>query len=134
MATNQNISSRTASREGLGSIRTASTICLIAGIWFFVSPWVYNAYMHGNAWNNWIVGGLIVLWSAIRLIRPAYSTGLSWYNTVCGAWVFCSPWIYGYIVHSDRWINSMCVGFVVMVFSIMSARVGARSQAAPLHG
>lgn len=133
MAANQNVSSR-AARDGLGTIRAASTICLICGIWFFVSPWVYGAYMHGNAWNSWIVGGLIVLWSVVRLIRPAYSTGLSWYNTVCGAWVFCSPWIYGYTAHTGRWINSMCVGFIVIVFSIVSARVGGRSHAAPIQG
>lgn len=53
---------------------------------------------------------------------------------VCGAWVFCSPWIYGYIVHTDRWINSMCFGLIVMVFSIVSVSVGARNHAAPVHG
>jgi hypothetical protein len=39
----------------IGGIRAASVICLLAGIWLFVSPWVYGAYTSGNAWNSWIV-------------------------------------------------------------------------------
>jgi hypothetical protein len=32
----------------LGSIKAVSTICLLAGIWFFVSPWIYRAEMDAN--------------------------------------------------------------------------------------
>jgi hypothetical protein len=134
MSASGNVNVRAASRNGLGSIRAASVICLICGIWFFVSPWVYGAYMHGNAWNSWIVGGLIVLWAVVRLMRPAYSTGLSWYNTVCGIWVFCSPWIYGYVNQTGRFINSLCIGIIVIIFSIVSARLAGRSHTAPLRG
>ncbi len=80
----------------LGGIRAASVICLLAGIWLFVSPWVYGAYTSGNAWNSWIVGAAIFLLACVRVARPAYSTAISWVNLVLGIWVFFSPWIYGY--------------------------------------
>src|SRR5581483_8103742 len=101
--------------------RAASTICLLAGIWFFVSPWVYGAAGSPNAWNSWIVGGVMFIVAVIRLSRRAYSGGLSWLNTILGIWAFFSPWIYGYVGNSGRFINSLCVGVIVFVLSIVSA-------------
>jgi hypothetical protein len=112
--------------SGLAAAKAASTICLLAGIWFFVSPWVYGAYTNPTAWNSWIVGGLMVLFGTIRLGRPAYSTILCWCNMILGIWTFCSPWIYGYAsTNQGRFINSLCVGVIVFVFSIVSLRISA---------
>jgi hypothetical protein len=59
---------------------------------------------------------------AVRLGRPLYSAGLSWLNTLLGIWVFFSPWIYGYAGNTGRLINSLCVGAIVFVLSIVAAR------------
>jgi hypothetical protein len=115
----------------IGAIRAASVICLLAGIWLFVSPWVYGAYTNGNAWNAWVVGVAIFLLSLLRVTRPAYSTGISWVNVVLGAWVFCSPWIYGYFVNTGRFINSLCVGAVVFIFALVSGIGATRLSAVP---
>ncbi len=110
--------------SSLSAAKAASTICLLAGIWLFVSPWVYGAYTNANAWNCWIVGGFMILFGIVRIARPAYSTALSWCNMILGIWTFCSPWIYGYAgTNTGRFINSLCVGVVVFVFSIISARI-----------
>jgi hypothetical protein len=110
----------------LGAAKAVSTICLLAGIWLFVSPWVYGAYTNANAWNSWIVGGFMILFAIVRIARPAYSTVLSWCNMVLGIWTFFSPWIYGYAgTNTARFINSLCVGVIVFVFSIASARIAA---------
>lgn len=120
--------------DGLAMVRAASIICLLAGIWFFVSPWVYGAYRSGNAWNSWIVGGVIVIFGAIRLSRPVYSVALSWCNMVLGIWAFFSPWIYGYMAaNMGRFINSLCVGVIVFVFAIISARVSSSHNITPTH-
>lgn len=111
----------------LGGIRAASVICLLAGIWLFVSPWVYGAYTSGNAWNSWIVGAAIFLLACVRVSRPAYSTAISWVNLVLGIWVFFSPWIYGYAgVNAGRFINSLCVGVIVFVFALTSGVVASK--------
>jgi hypothetical protein len=114
----------------IGSIRAASIICLLAGIWLFVSPWVYGATGE-NRWNSWLVGAAIFLLGIVRVTRPAYSTGISWVNAVLGAWVLCSPWIYGYAANSGRLINSVCVGFVVLVCALASGIGGSRLVAVP---
>lgn len=119
---------------GLSAAKAASTICLLAGIWLFVSPWVYGAYTSVNAWNCWIVGGFMILFGIIRIVRPAYSTVLSWSNMILGIWIFCSPWIYGYAAtNTGRFINSLCVGVIVFVFSIVSARISEPRNAPPAN-
>ncbi len=120
------------SNTRLNGVRTASTIVLLAGIWFFVSPWVYGAYMHPNAWNSWIVGAVMFILGCTRVARPAYTTALSWCNTVLGIWAFFSPWIYGYTGDEGRFINSLCVGVIVFVLSIASATIAARINAVPV--
>ncbi len=125
---------RAEARAGLGAARATSTICLLAGIWLFVSPWVYGAWLKGDAWNCWIVGGFMVLFGIVRMALPAYSTVLSWCNMILGIWTFCSPWIFGYTGNSGRFINSLCLGVIVFVFSIASARISGTRNAAPLSG
>jgi len=134
MMPNQHLNSRIHTPEnssGLVAAKAASTICLLAGIWFFISPWVYSGATNGNAWNNWIVGGFMILFSCFRLARPAYSANLGWVNLALGVWAFFSPWIYGYTGDQPKFINSMCVGVIVFVLSIISARVSTHTTAFP---
>jgi SPW repeat-containing protein len=99
--------------------RGASKIALLAGLWLFISPWIYGAYGNSDAWNGWIVGALIVFLALIRLNRPT-AIGLSWINSILGIWTFISPWIYGFTV-TGRLINSLFVGFIVFCASLVSA-------------
>lgn len=113
---------------GLGGAKAASTICMLAGIWFFISPWIYGAYQTQSAWNSWIVGAAVFLFGVVRMGRPAYSSLFSWFNMVLGIWAFCSPWIFGYVGNTGRFINSLCVGVIVFAFAIASARISNRSN------
>lgn len=105
----------------MGAMRVASTISLIAGLWFFVSPWVYGAPLTGNAWNSWMVGALVFILAATRLSYPQTTVGLSWFNSLLAIWIFCSPWIYGYTFNQGRFVNSLCVGVVLFICAIASA-------------
>ena len=117
----------------LGAAKAASTICLLAGVWLFVSPWVYGAANPGTApWNSWIIGGFMVLFGIMRIVRAAYSTILSWCNLILGIWIFFSPWIWHYVGNEGRFINSLCVGVIVFVFSIASA-MSSRKRNAVAH-
>ena len=103
------------------TVKGASGINVLAGIWLFVSAWVYGAYTLQNAWNNWIVGALIVILAAIRLSDPMKTAWASWINCALGIWTFASPWIYRYSGDTGRSINSMVVGVIVFVLAIISA-------------
>jgi hypothetical protein len=106
------------------TIRTASTINLLAGIWLFVSPWVYLAYRNPDSWNSWIVGAMIVILAAIRLGNPLGARGVSVLNMLLGIWTFASPWIYGYTGYTGRFINSLCVGVIVFAFGVVGSSMG----------
>jgi hypothetical protein len=122
-----------AANASYNGVRTASTIVLLAGIWYFVSPWIYGTYGQSNAWNAWVVGAIIFSLGCSRVARPALWIGLSWCNMVLGIWTFFSPWIYGYTGTQGRFVNSLCVGIVVFVLSIVSASISARTHAVPLR-
>ena len=102
-------------------VKGASTIALLAGIWLFLSAWVYGVSGTANAWNNWIVGALIIILAAIRLESSPFMSWVSWINCALGVWTFASPWIYGYTGNTDRFANSLVVGVIVFVFAICSA-------------
>jgi hypothetical protein len=112
--------------------KAASAVATLAGLWLFVSPWVYGATMNGDAWNNWIVGSFMVLFGFTQLARPADSGNLSWCNLILGLWTLVSPWIYGYTATSPgRFLNSLGVGTMVFLFSLTSAWVGPHRTAPP---
>ena len=91
-------------RKHLQTVRGASSVVLLAGLWFFISPWIYGAPMTANAWNGWIVGAAIVILAAIRVANPVHTTGLSWVNCILGVWAFISPWV-SFISPWGLWIQ-----------------------------
>lgn len=105
-------------------IKTTATISLLAGVWLFLSPWVYRVSSAPNAWNSWIFGILIVLFSLIRLWSPEGTRSLSVVNLILGAWTFVSPWVYGYMHDTGRFVNSLCVGAIVFVVAIIGSSMG----------
>jgi hypothetical protein len=99
-------------------------LAFLVALWFFASPWVYGAYHNADSWNSWIVGGVMAIIAASRAgssTRAAASA--MWVNVVLAVWVFFSPWIYGYTANSGRLVNSLCVGVVMFVLSIMASRI-----------
>lgn len=108
-----------------GAVKTASLFVLLLGIYFFISPWIYGAGY--SAWNSWIVGALVVLFAAIRMSGPVMMTWPSVMNCFLGAWIFCSPWIYGYTGNSARYANSLASGVVVFLLALVSATAFPRT-------
>ena len=100
--------------------RGASTIALLAGLWLFLSPWIYGASGNASAWNTWIVGALIFILAGFRRSHLS-ATGPSWLNSILGIWIFVSPWVYGYTGQTGRLINSLFLGFVVLCASLAAA-------------
>jgi hypothetical protein len=103
-------------------VRTASTINILLGIWIVISPWVYGigSATSGMIANSIIVGGLILIFGAIRDASPHARTGFSWANIVLGAWTVISPWIYQYSGTMPRVWNSVIVGLAVIALAIWS--------------
>jgi hypothetical protein len=101
---------------------------LLVALWFFVSPWVYGAYRAPDAWNSWIVGAVLAIVALIEMNSDVRTTAnLSWLSIVLSIWAFFSPWIYGYTANTGRFINSLCVGVVAFVLSVIASAMASRT-------
>ncbi len=109
------------------AMRMTAGLNLLVALWFFVSPWVYGAYHMPNAWNSWIVGGVLAI-AALVGLSSSVRTGAhwSWLSLILSIWVFFSPWIYSYRLDEGRFINSLCVGVVGFVLSVIIAMMAPR--------
>ena len=114
----------------ISAVKTASTISLLAGIWLFISPWVYGAYATPNVWNSWIVGVLIMLFAAIRMWSPE-ARGASVVSLLLGIWTLASPWIFRYAGNAGRFVNSVAVGAIVFTLGTYASSVGRTTTAPP---
>jgi hypothetical protein len=106
--------------------KSASSIALMAGMWFFASPWVYGSYLLSSSWNNWIVGSVITVLALARLSTADLkrTQWISWINCLLAIWIFVSPWVFHYAWNTDRLVNCVSVGvilFAVAVFSALAA-------------
>jgi len=106
-------------------INMAAALDVVLGVWLFISPWVYGAYMKADAWNSWIIGVLIATLAIIRIATRVAS--VSWMNTILGVWVFASPWIYAYTANTGRFVNSLCVGLLVFILSMSASTRAPRA-------
>jgi len=112
--------------DSMQAIKMTAGLNLLVALWFFVSPWVYGAYTAPNAWNSWIVGAVLAIAAGFELNSRRAAVNLSWLSIVLSIWVFFSPWIYGYTANTGRFINSLCVGVVAFVLSVMTSTMASR--------
>jgi hypothetical protein len=109
--------------------RVASAITLVAGIWLFVTPFLYGAFGNGNMYNGFTIGGLIIVFSLIRLARPLHGPALSWMQVIFGVWTCLSPVIFRFGIEPRTW-NNIAIGLLVIVLSVVSAHA---TPMEPLH-
>lgn len=89
---------------------------LLIGIWLFISPWVlgFAGTAMSAAWNAWILGVAIVVFSAIAVSMPqAWEEVI---NILLGIWMVISSWVIGV---TDRMVetNAVIVGLLVILFA-----------------
>lgn len=82
--------------------QTTSLMVAIVALWVFISPWTFGFSLRASALNAWLVGAVMLVFSIIRLLSPAHTSGFSRVNAVLAAWIFFSPWIYGYALNGPR--------------------------------
>src|SRR5580700_10506444 len=103
--------------------QSASSIVLLAGMWFIASPWVYGSYLLPGSWNNWIIGSVITILAVVRLsmVDLKRTQWISWINCLFAVGIFVSPWVYHYVDNKDRLVNSVAVGVILLVVAMFSA-------------
>jgi len=108
-------------------------LTLLLAVWLFISPWVLSPMVSGAwAWNSWVVAVILAVLSIAALAQVAEWE--DWVNLVLGAWLFISPWIYGYTATTNLSWNSYIVGVLVGLISIWGATAAhtyAAKQSSP---
>lgn len=121
------IGDRDVHKNGGGSAKVASTINVIAGIWLIISPFVLRYWhMADAAWNNIIVGIVVLVLAAIRVANPARNLALGWINLILGIWIFISPWVLRYADERTPLSNDVVLGIIVFICAIWSLAASPR--------
>lgn len=107
------------------AVRSASFVSFLAGFFFFVSPWTFGRWMDAGAWNCHFIGAIVVALAGARLLWPLSYRGFGFANSLFAVWIGLSPWIFGYAEHGDRIVNSVTLGFALLVCSLLSAEIPA---------
>ena len=110
--------------DAMIGMRVTSFVVFLASVWFTGTPISYYGMSLNVAasFNFFVVGGVLLLSSALRLWYPLETVGFSWLNAILGIWVFISPWVFGFSNYTNALINTLCLGVVITAMSIISAR------------
>lgn len=104
------------------TVEWASGTNVFVGVWLFATPFVLD--FAGNdlaAGNAGIVGLLVAMLAASRVMAGFVRTWLSWTNVALGVWIVVSPWVLGTAdVAAIRW-SHLITGLVIAVLAATSA-------------
>lgn len=96
-----------------------NTICMLAGLWLWVSPFVLNFKLGSDASSDANVIGILI--GTLSMMAIATSQAWEeWTKVVLGAWLLASPWLLGFSHQGVATDNIMIVGLVVVVMSLWS--------------
>ena len=105
------------------------TICMLAGLWLWVSPFVLHFKLGSDASSDANVVGVLVGSFAMMAIATSRAWG-EWTNVVLGVWLLASPWLLGFSHQVVARDNLMIVGLAVIVLSIWSTASRSMPQQA----
>lgn len=104
--------------------RIASGINLLLGICLAGSPLVLGDFHVGfdmsPTWSVVVVGGLVVLCSALRFSWPQQTIGVSGANIAFGFWTLISPWVFGYSIDLIHSRICVIVGAAIILMGALS--------------
>lgn len=109
----------------------ASGLNMVAGLWLVISPAVFGSTSSASTWNHALVGILLTCLAAARYFNASMPAWLSWINVVLGAWIFLSPWLFGYVDTPRLLWSNMLIGLLIMALGTWSALV-TKVRPAPL--
>lgn len=109
-------------------IKSLSTINLILGIWFIISPYILGYTATAAKWNQVVVGIIIGLLAIWRMLAPT-QRWTSIVAGIAGLWAIIAPFILSYNTSAAYW-NEIVVAIVVayVAFANGALPAGNRTQ------
>jgi hypothetical protein len=101
----------------------ASGLNFIAGIWVLISPGAVGFTSLRNLFiNNLIIGGAVAMLAAIRSFGAYNVSWLSWINTLLGAWLIVSAFVFTTMQRApNAFWNNVILGILIAILGIWSA-------------
>jgi hypothetical protein len=106
---------------------------LLLGIWLFLSPWLvgYVSASMPAAWNAWILGVALVVFSAIAVSMPQMWEEVI--NILIGIWMVISPWVVGFSATRSAETNAVIVGIVAIVLAAWAMALARQAPQQVTH-
>lgn len=106
---------------------------LLLGVWLFLSPWVlaYTTAPTIAAWNAWVLGVALVVFSAIAVSMPQMWEEVI--NVLIGIWMIISPWVLGFTGTRSAEANAVIVGIVAIVLAAWAMTLARREPSHATH-
>lgn len=99
---------------------------LIAGIWLFITPWLFNYARTGYSWDAFLFGFIMIIFSIWAISdRRLWE---EWVDSIIGIWVFISPWVLSFSFDYAALWNFLAVGFVATILSIWNLAVAPKVE------
>jgi hypothetical protein len=90
---------------------------LFLGIWLFITPFFgVDAINSVAAWNGYIFGGAVVVFSIWALSQP--QAWEEWINFVLGAWLILAPFFLRFAAETAAMWNHIIVGAIICLASL----------------
>jgi SPW repeat len=114
------------------TVRTASGLNVLAGIWLIIAPFVLGYGGGDPHWNDILFGAITGLIALARVAGALRASWLSWVNAAIGVWIFVSAfWL---DATSTAKTNDIVLGAIVFVLAIASATASDQGVAAERRG
>ncbi|SPH24372.1 hypothetical protein DEA8626_03423 [Defluviimonas aquaemixtae] len=104
-------------------------LCLVLGVWLFLSPWLLGFAVLPAAFWNAVLFGVIIAGMAIMAIVE-FRDWEEWADMAIGVWLVISPWVLGFAALSAvadasafaaTW-NFVATGILTLALSAWSLR------------
>ncbi len=109
-------------------------VILVLGVWLFFAPFImtYGPLTGAAAWNSYLIGLAVVIFSAWALRAPMTETWEEWVNVVLGAWLVIAPFALGFYpsLEAAAW-NQIVVGILIAadaIWALAAPSPGAHVQ------
>ena len=100
-----------------------NSLCMLAGLWLWISPFVLHFKLGSDASSNAnVVGIFIGALSMMAIATP--QVWEEWTKVILGLWLLASPWLLGFSHQTVAAANIMIVGLAVVVLSLWSLARG----------
>lgn len=101
-------------------------INLILGIWMIISPFLIGySVSYVPTGNNIVLGVLLIASSWWILAALMQTTGMSWFQVLCGIWLIIAPFVLNYRAMSQAMSNDVIVGIIVLIVGLVETQVGS---------